>query len=254
MRFRRKRLGRGPRSSWRRTTEPCREPHERRPPGSSGPGALRTTGRSLQRRSPAGASPELPPARPPARPALLRSLTVFAGGFAKLLYVGLSQVPELLHPPRHTGTCGRHGHNGRARPSHVTAPARGHLTPAPAGRGGGARALGGREPQLPEGACPGRLRRLRFIFFLPDFPLPPLIRSDWRALGAGMTSGHACLPPPPLSQSGAAHALNSPNGKPAFSAGARAEEPEDATWLLVVGVRSGARAADARRAGRRAWK
>lgn len=65
----------------------------------------------------------------PARPTLLRSLTIFAGGFAKLLYVSLSQVPELFHSPYHTGTCGRHGHDGRARPSHVTLPGRGHLIP-----------------------------------------------------------------------------------------------------------------------------
>lgn len=125
---------RAPRSSWRRTTEPCR-----RLTGASPRAApvRELCGPQAAASSPcAGRPAPAPNYRQPARPALLRSLTIFAGGFAKLLYVGLSQVPELLHPPRHTGTCGRHGHNGRARPSHVTAPARGHLTPG----AGGARA------------------------------------------------------------------------------------------------------------------
>ena len=145
----------------------------------------------------------------PARPTLLGSLTIFAGGFAKLLYVSLSQVPELFHSPYHTGTCGRHGHDGRARPSHVTLPGRGHLIPR-LGRGVRAelpRLVGG-NPSSATGPVQARKCCCSLYFFrLRLLPLLPTILSGRDTLGAGMPSGHASLPPPPLNQSGAAHTL-----------------------------------------------
>lgn len=139
--------------------------------GSSGLRSTRTTGRSLQPLGLRSASSEPPSACPLP---LLRSLTVFASRFAKLLNMGLSQVPELLHSLHHTGARGRHGHNGRARPSHVTAT--GPWSPDPrtrAGRGGGALLVSGWGPQLQKRAGHAPQRLFRVIFFLPGFPSLP---------------------------------------------------------------------------------
>ncbi|EGV92840.1 hypothetical protein I79_010051 [Cricetulus griseus] len=83
----------------------------------------RTAGRAFRPESAAAPRGAPPSARLPLR----RSLTVFPRGFAKVLYVSLSQVPELFHPPHHTGHRGRHGQLGRARPIHVTTAACDHL-------------------------------------------------------------------------------------------------------------------------------
>lgn len=100
--------------------------------GGPGPGTPpRTAGRAFWPGS-AGAPRVSPPS---ARLPLRRSLTVFPRGFAKVLYVGLSQVPELFHPPHHTGHRGRHGQLGARRPVHVTAAACDHLMASLAGRG-----------------------------------------------------------------------------------------------------------------------